>query len=335
MLLLGSWPNFLRLAGKWRYELFFWDFSLGILLTALLAAFTLGSLNAKELTYQDNLLIASLHSIGYGLSAGLVVNLANLLLLGALSVAPLSVVYPVGMGVAAVTGTMWTLLPAPNGLLLPLGGVVALLAAIVVGAFAYSTYAQAHREAQKPPATPPRPASKAAAAPAPIKGVTLSVLSGVALGLAVTLLSRFRNGEDGLAAYTAVLMMAIAIVVSTLVFSPFYLAFAVHGAPVQIRAYFQGGKKQHLWGLLAGAVWACGLLANFASGGTLANVQASTLAIRAFTGGAVILGTLWGLLAWREFRGSTSRVRILLTVMLLLWAAGAAMLALAANGAAQ
>ncbi len=335
MLFLGSWPNFLRLAGKWRYELFFWDFSLGILLTALLAAFTLGSLNSNELTYRDNLLIASWHNIGYGLSAGLVVNLANLLLLGALSVAPISVVYPVGLGVAAVIGMAWTLFPAQGGVLLPLAGAVALLAAVTVTAFAYSIYEQTNREPQK--RLTPDPGSqrfKATAPPSPAKGITLSVLGGIALGMAAPLLATCRSGEDGLAAYSAALQMAIAIAVSALVFSPFYMALPVQGAPVQLRAYFIGSRKQHLCGLLAGGLWMCGLLANFASGGTLANVQAGAVATRAFTGGALVLGTVWGLVAWREFRGSTSQVRILLTAMLLLLVAGAAMLVLAVNTAA-
>jgi glucose uptake protein len=204
-----------------------------------------------------------------------------------------------------------------------------------VSAFAYSTYAQASREPQKPLTPDPRsPKSKAAAPPSPAKGVTLSVVGGIALGMAAPLLSTCRSGEDGLAAYSAGLLMAIAIAVSTLFFSPFYMAFAVHGAPVQMRTYFMGSKKQHFYGLLAGGLWMCGLLANFASGGTLTHVQAGAVATRAFTEGAIVLGTLWGLLAWREFRGSTSQVRILLTAMLLLLVVGAAMLVLTGDTAA-
>jgi glucose uptake protein len=263
----------------------------------------------------------------------LVVHVANLLLMAALSVAPISVVYPVGLGVAGVIGMAWTLFPVQGSLLLPLGGTVALLAAVVVNAFAYSTYAHAQQGPPKPLMPDPRSRASKAAPASPAAGVTLSVLGGVALGMVVPLLSLCRSGEDGLAAYSAGLLMAIAIAVSTVVFSPFYMTFAVHGAPVQIRAYFKGSKKQHLQGLLAGGVWMCGLLAIFVSGGTLANVQAGAVAIRAFTGGTAVLGALWGLVAWREFKGSRSNVRILLTVMLLLWVAGAAMLVLTADTA--
>lgn len=331
MLLWGSWANLQRLAGKWRYELFYFDFSFGVLLAGVIAALTLGSLNGTELTYQDNLLIASYHKIGYGLAAGLVMNLGNLLFVGAVSVAPLSVVFPLGIGVALAVGVGSTLFPPGGSLVLPLGGIVAVLAAVVMNAFTYSTYAQSQREVSKPLRPDPRaPASKAAAAaiPSPAKGVSLSVLSGIALGIAAVMLATSHTGEDGLAAYSAALMVAIATLVSTLVFSPFFIAFAVHGAPVQVRAYFKGSKKQHLCGLFAGGMWMGGLLATLASGGTLAAVQAGSVATRAFAGGAVILATLWGWFGWHEFKGSTYQVRTLLTCMLVVWTVGVALLVL-------
>ena len=45
MLCWGSWANTQKLAGKtWRFELFYWDYVIGILLFSLLSALTLGSL---------------------------------------------------------------------------------------------------------------------------------------------------------------------------------------------------------------------------------------------------------------------------------------------------
>jgi glucose uptake protein len=326
MLLWGSWANLQRLSGKWRYELFYWDFSFGVLLAALLAAFTLGSLNSQELTFSDNLDVASYHKIAYGLAAGLVLNLANLLLVAALSVAPLSVVFPVATGVGLVIGVAWTLFPAQGSLLLPLGGIVVVLTALVVNAFTYSTYAQEQRGPVKP--LTPDPRSSTAKPPLPAKGVALSVMSGIALGMASPLLTICRAGEDGLGAYAAAFLIGIATIVSTLVYSPFFTVFAVHGAPVQLRTYFKGSRAQHLYGLLAGGLWSGGLIASFASGGALAAVQAGPVVASAFSGGAAIVATLWGWLAWREFKGSNYRVRLLLTAMLILWTVGAAMIAI-------
>jgi glucose uptake protein len=329
MLLLGSWANLQRMAGRWRYELFYWDFSVGVFLAAILAAFTLGSLNSKELTFTDNLDIASYHKIFYGLAAGLVINLANLLFTGALSVAPLSVVFPVGVGVGLVIEMGWALFPPQGNLVLPLGGAVLVLAAVVVNAFTYSTYAQEQHGPKKP--LTPDPRGSAPKPPLPAKGIALSVVSGIALGMAAPLLSIARNGEAGLAAYTAGLMIGIATLLSTLVYSPFFMILAVHGAPVHFRAYFKGSIAQHSYGLLAGSLWCGGLLASFVSGGTLATIQAGPVATRGFAAGVVILGAAYGLLAWREFAASSSRVRFLLTAMLGLWIIGASMIVISAE----
>lgn len=45
MLCWGSWGNTQKLAGSrvWRYELYYWDYVIGVLLLSLLAAFTMGS----------------------------------------------------------------------------------------------------------------------------------------------------------------------------------------------------------------------------------------------------------------------------------------------------
>lgn len=327
LLCWGSWANFQRRSGKWRYELFFWDFSWGVLLAAVVAAFTLGSLNTKELTFQDNLLIASYHNIAYGLAAGVLLNLANLMLVAAVSVAPFSVVFPVGMGVGLVIGTGWTLFPAQGSVLLPMGGAVVVLAAIVVNAFTYGTHMQDLRKVKKALSPDPRAAAaKTQALPTAAKGVALSVVGGIAMGMASPLLSIATTPDDGLGAYTAALLIGIAVVVSTAVFSPFFTNFTVHGAPVPVRAYFKGSKAQHLSGLMAGGLWAIGLLGRLASGGTLSKLSAGPVWTRAFEEGAVLVAVTWGWLAWGEFKGSSYRVRLLLTAMLALWVVGAAML---------
>ena len=323
---IGSWPNLQKLSGKWRYELFYGDFSVGILLVSIVAALTLGSANSNNLTVQDNLLIASYHKIAYSLGAGVVLNVACLLLVAALSVAPMAVAFPVSGGIALVVGLAWTLSPPEGSLLLYGAGSVLVIIAVVINAFLYGAYAQEQRALQVQEQQP-EPRRRAQRPPRPAKGIALSAISGVLFGLASPLVILSRAGEDGLGAYTAGLMSGIAAIVSTLFFSPFFFAFAVHGAPVQLRAYFKGSKGQHLAGLLGGALWGAGLIAAFASGGSQATVEAGPVPARAFAAGAALLATLWGLLAWREFRGASVRVKTLLAAMLILWSAGAALLA--------
>lgn len=48
MLCWGSWGNTQKLASRtWRYEFFYWDYVLGVLLFSILSAFTLGSFGAE------------------------------------------------------------------------------------------------------------------------------------------------------------------------------------------------------------------------------------------------------------------------------------------------
>jgi glucose uptake protein len=327
MLCFGSWANLQKRTGKWRYELFYWDFSFGIAVAAVIAAFTLGSLNSTQLTFSDNLLITSYHKISYALEGGLVLGLSNLLLVGALSVAPMAVVFPIAIGVGLVVEDAWLLFPPQGNILLLLGGSVLVLAAIVVNAFTYSTYELEQRAVKKP--LTPDPRLVAVKPPLPAKGVALSVISGIAMGMVPQLTDLARVGEDGLGAYSAGLLVALAVLGSTFLFAPFFITFAVHGTPVQFRTYFKGSGRVHLTGLLAGMLWCIGLIAMFSSGGAAATIQMGSVATRGFTEGVAILATLWGLLGWREFQGASPRVRILLTAMLFLWILGAGLVTMA------
>ena len=82
----GSWANTLKLVYKWRFELFYYDFSVGVALCAFLALFLLGSANPQELTVSDNMLIAGYRKMAYAVAAGIVVNLATIALVAAISV---------------------------------------------------------------------------------------------------------------------------------------------------------------------------------------------------------------------------------------------------------
>ena len=148
MLCWGSWANTQKLAGKWRFELFYYDYSIGVVICALVAAYTFGELLPKELTFSDNLLIASKRQIAWAVAAGMVFNLANLLLVAAISVAGMAVAFPISIGLALVIGTVWSysLNPQGNPTLL-FGGALLVVVAIMVDAFAYSAYLEAKKAA--------------------------------------------------------------------------------------------------------------------------------------------------------------------------------------------
>ena len=81
MICWGSWANTLKLAGTWRFELYYYDFALGFLLATVAAAFTLGSMNASELTFQENFLLTGYHNIAWAVAAGMVVRIVEVPLL--------------------------------------------------------------------------------------------------------------------------------------------------------------------------------------------------------------------------------------------------------------
>src|SRR5689334_9921627 len=142
MVCWGSWANTFKLVGKWRFELFYYDYSLGVLIAAIIAAYTFGSAG-NELSFSDNLAIAGKRNMVWALAAGAVFNLANMLLVAAISVAGMAVAFPVGIGLALVIGVVWNFFINPQGnALLIFGGAALVLAAIVVDAVAYRLHAQ-------------------------------------------------------------------------------------------------------------------------------------------------------------------------------------------------
>ncbi len=73
MMCWGSWGNTQKLAAKtWRYELFYWDYVIGMLLFSLLIGFTLGSIGSEGRHFIDDLSQASWASIGSVLIGGVV-----------------------------------------------------------------------------------------------------------------------------------------------------------------------------------------------------------------------------------------------------------------------
>jgi glucose uptake protein len=334
MLCWGSWANTLKLAGRWRFELYSYDLSVGVVVCAAILAFTFGSLNPSELTFQENFLIVSYRKMADCVGAGMVFNLANMLLLGAMSIAGLAVSFPVTLGVAVIVTAIWNLALNPQGnAILVLGGAVLVVAAIVVGIFAYTTHVDLQAEELKkaalqidPRAKKSKPKTKP---PGPVRAVTLSVISGILIGIFSPLMEMGREGDNGVGPYGTALLFAAGLLVSTFLYTPFFLNFPVAGAPIQFTDYFKGAARQHLLGLLGGGLLALGAAAGFVGATTPPSVKIGpALGYTAMHAGAVV-AAIWGLFAWREFKGASERIRLLLAVMLVLYLAGLGMLSIA------
>ena len=116
MLCWGSWANTQKLASKeWRFQLFYWDYAIGVFLLALLLAFTLGSSGGGGRGFLADLQQADSHWLGSAFLGGVIFNLSNILLVAAIDIAGLAVAFPVGVGLALVLGVITTYLSTKVG----------------------------------------------------------------------------------------------------------------------------------------------------------------------------------------------------------------------------
>jgi glucose uptake protein len=331
MICWGSWANTFTAAGKWRFELFYYDYSLGVLLAAIVAAYTFGSMG-EDLSFSDNLIIALRRNMAYAGAAGVVFNLANMLLVAAISVAGMAVAFPIGIGLALVIGVVWNYILNPQGnLILLAAGVTLVVGAIIVDAWAYSAHAR--------PA-PAKLATDRAAAKTPqrkpagggLKGILLSLISGLLMGSFYPLVELAKGGgpdNAGLGPYAVAFLFAIGVFLSTFIFNLYFLNLPVQGAGLSMFDYFKGSVRQHILGILGGVIWCIGAIANFTAASAPKSVQVGPAVSYAVGQGATMVSALWGLLVWKEFAGASGKVRVLLAVMLALFLAGLILVSIA------
>lgn len=325
MICWGSWANTQKLAGKWRFELFYFDYSFGVLVAALLAAYTFGTLGFDGFLFTDDLMRAGKRNMAYGFGAGVLFNLANMLLVAAISVAGLAVAFPVGIGLALIIGVVWNYVINPQGNpTLLFTGVGIVVAAIVMDAVAYRAHALA-----KVKLAIKAGQSKTVIPRVGWKGLVLSLVSGLLMGSFYPLVEMGKAGDTGLGPYAIAFIFALGIFFSTFVFNLFFMNLPVEGEPVEILDYFKGTRKQHLLGLAGGIIWATGTISNFVAASTPSEVQVGPAISYALGQGATLVSALWGLLVWKEFAGAQGRVKLLLALMLALFAIGLGMVSIA------
>jgi glucose uptake protein len=331
LLCWGSWANSQRAVSKWRFELFYYDFALGLAACALIALYTLGSLNSQELTATDNMVIAGYRKMAYGVAAGLVVNLANILLVAALSLSGMAVSIPLSVGIGLIVMSLTNYIgnPASSNPALLFGGLVLLLMAVIVNIVAYRSHLDALANASRSgPMLDPR-TRLPVRTPIAARGITFSILSGIAWGFFFPLVDSSRTGDNGIGPYGLAGLIGGGIFFSTLLYVPFFLNFPVRGEPVEARSYFKGTKREHLWGIMGGVIWSIGMIAALVEAAAPPLAQPAPVFASILLLGAPVVAALWGLFAWREFKGAPQGVNMLLLGMLVLFIAGLSLMSLA------
>ena len=235
LLCLGSWASAYKFAGKWRFELFYLDFALGLLLASVVFAFTVGNLGYDGFNFLDDLQHAGKRQWMYVFLAGLIFNLGNMLLMAAVSVSGLAVAFPMGMGIALLLGTGLGMAsrPAGNSLLLGMGCLL-ILTSIIVNAISYRIMGVARHEELARAGR-----AKSTRRPNPLKGIILALAAGILIGGFVPLLDKARQGELGLGPYAAGFIFAFGVFFSTFVYEIFFMNLPVEGEPVEFGEYLQ------------------------------------------------------------------------------------------------
>jgi glucose uptake protein len=326
LLLVGSWANTFKAArGKWRYELYYFDFAAGAFVLALIASLTVGSLGFDGFSFSDDLRLAGKRQDMFAFLAGGLFNAGNMLIVGGMSLTALSVALPIGLSTGLIVASVADLLI--NRQASPwyvLGGALALIVAIVFMALAWHEYAMERlldlvRQGK----------TKSTRRTVSLKGIVLSVAGGVLLGAAQPLIGMAREGDGGLGPYALGFVFAIGILISTFVLNLFLMNLPVAGEPIDVVAYFQAKATQHVWGILGGMLLMAGVLANLAVARTEGAASVPASIVLAITQSAIVLAMIWGLVAWGELRADGTRVRSWVGLGLVLAIAGIGLCSLA------
>ncbi len=314
MLCWGSWANTLKLAKKdWAYPLYYWDYSIGVVLLALIFGITLGTTGESGQSFFENLGTASLKNIGNAFLGGVIFNLSNLLIVAATAIAGMSVAFPIAVGLALVIGVLDNYIRISEGNpVILFTGVALIVLAIIINAIAYR---------KKDPAS-----EKGST-----KGIMISILSGAIMGfffgfVAKTLPADFSYVPEGsLTPYTAVFIFSIGLFLSNFLFNSWFMYKPVSGEKVSYKQYFKEGNfKLHLIGILGGVIWNIGM-----SFSILASDTAGPAISYGLGQGATMIAAAWGVFVWKEFKGAPKAVNWLLTGMFIFFLTGLGLIIIA------
>ena len=309
MLCWGSWANTIKLCQGYRFQLFYWDYVIGLLVGSVLWGVTLGSMGTAGRPFLTDIAHADISHIFYAIAGGVDFNIANLLLVAAIDIAGLAVAFPVGIGLALIVGAVssYIISPAGNPLLL-FGGIALVTVAIIFAAIAYRL-----RE------TGPRTLST--------RGVVISLIAGLLMGTFYPIVSKGMNGEGAPGPYAITLFFSIGIALCAIPFNYVLMRRPLDGStPVAMRGFWKARGSWHVWGILGGVIWCTGAVLNFVA--SRAHIVGPAVSY-SIGQGATMISACWGVFIWHEFAGASRQSKMLLTWMFVLFLLGLTAIALA------
>ena len=309
MLCWGSWANSLKMCPGYRFQLFYWDYVGGLILAATLWGVTFGSLGSTGLPFFQDLAQSDAHHILLDIVGGVIFNAANLLLVSAIDIAGLAVAFPIGIGLALVVGAISSYVISPKGNpILLFGGIALVIAAIILDAIAYRL-----REANRPAMS--------------WRGIFISLIAGLLMGCFYPFVSESMSGPHAPGPYSAVFFFALGVALCALPMN--YVLMRVpldRSQPIAMSGYGKAQLRWHVWGILGGAIWCTGALANFLA--SRAHVVGPAVSY-SIGQGATMVSAAWGVFIWREFADAPPRSKVALAWMFLFFLAGLTAIAIA------
>jgi glucose uptake protein len=289
----GSFANTFKGTKNYRFEIYYWDYAVGIFVIAVILALTMGSAAGGPAAFLPNLRAADGLNLFYAALGGFIFNIANVLLIAGIEIVGLAVAFPLSIGIALAEGAVlaYALQPKGNAVLLGLGVLMSLVAVILVGK-AYG-------------------ALRTGGGPVSRKGTVVCVISGLLMGTWAPFVTlAMTRGTHTLTPYTTTVLLTLGAFVCCFVFNTILMRKPIIGTPVAGRDYFRAPGRYHALGLLGGTIWGVGMAFNLVAGSAV-GVSISYAIGQA----SPMVACLWGVFVWHEFRGANTKAKSYLAAM--------------------
>jgi glucose uptake protein len=298
----GSWANSMKLCPGYRFQLFYWDYVIGLIAGAILWGLTLGSLGTVGRSFYADIAHSGTHPILLAMVGGVIFNIANLLLVAAIDIAGLAVAFPIGIGLALVVGAISSYIISPKGNpLLLFGGIALVVAAIVLDAIAYRLRETEHAAMSR-------------------RGIVISLIAGLLMGTFYPFVSKAMTEEGGPGPYAALLFFAIGVAICAVPVNYLLMRFPLDARePASMRNYWRAPGAWHLWGVVGGVLWCTGAMANFVA--SQAHIVGPAVSY-SIGQGATMISAGWGVFVWHEFSAAPARSKTSLVWMFIFFLCG-------------
>lgn len=316
MICWGSWGNTQKLVSKkWRYELFYWDYVIGMFILTLILGLTMGSHGQGGRSFVSDIMQADTQSILWVILGGFIFNASNILLSASVALSGMSVAFPLGVGIALVLGVIINYLGVPSGNPIYLfGGVALVLIAVICNGIA-SEGMQTN--------TADRNHNK--------QGIVIALIAGVLMSLFYRFVVKgmdindFNHPATGMMTpYSAIFIFSVGVLISNFIFNTLVMRYPFVGERVHYSDYFKGSFFTHLCGMCGGIIWGLGSTFSYIASG-----QAGPAVSYALGQGAPMIAAIWGVFIWKEFKGASKMTRLLLALMFAFFLCGLSLIVVA------